>query len=78
MTTEELVLSMYSNEPCRICGRLISMEDIHDDRVVFAGYSDDNKSRTAHKLCFLNAREVMGKRISELENENMRLRTKLE
>ena len=42
---------MYANEPCRICGELLTPEDILDD-AVFVGYSKDNKSRSAHKECW--------------------------
>lgn len=44
----EAALKMYENEPCRICGELIA-----DARAcVYAGYSHDNKSRSAHKTCW--------------------------
>jgi hypothetical protein len=49
----EMALSMYANEPCRICGKLITLEDVHEN-AVFAGYSIDNKSRSAHKTCWEN------------------------
>ena len=42
---------MYSNEPCRVCGEIITLNDINNG-AVFAGYSKDNKSRTAHKACW--------------------------
>lgn len=50
-------LSMYVNEPCRICRRLITWEDISD--AVFAGYSADNTARSAHKMCWDNALDTM-------------------
>ena len=53
----DLALCMYADEPCRICGRILSMEDIKSG-AVFAGYSKDNKSRAAHKHCFDNAMEI--------------------
>ena len=43
----DVALSMYEDEPCRICGRLLTMEDLKNG-AVFAGYSDDNTSRPAH------------------------------
>lgn len=49
----DAALSMYANEPCRVCGVLLTNEDVHTEgRVVFAGYSHDNKSRCAHKACW--------------------------
>lgn len=47
----EIALSMYSNEPCRICGELLTIDDLHNG-AIYAGYSVDNKSRTAHSLCW--------------------------
>lgn len=47
----ESALSMYANEPCRICGRILTMDDIKDG-AKFAGYSDDNTSRVAHRRCW--------------------------
>lgn len=44
----EVALSMNEDEPCRICGELIK----DAKAVVWAGYSDDNKSRSAHKSCW--------------------------
>ena len=52
-----LALGMYAHEPCRICGRIILGNDIAE--AIFAGYSDDNKSRAAHKECFESALEIM-------------------
>jgi hypothetical protein len=44
----ELAMSMYEGEPCRICG-----ESIADaSQAVYAGYSADSKSRSAHKKCW--------------------------
>lgn len=52
MTTKESALkiaeAMYTGEPCRICGETIT--DISG--AVYAGYSKDNKSRSAHKSCW--------------------------
>jgi hypothetical protein len=45
-----IALSMYVGEPCRYCGKPITQDDVHT--AVFAGYSSDNKSRTAHKVCW--------------------------
>lgn len=44
------VLNMYINEPCRICGKNLTMDDVMD--AVFAGYSKDNRSRAAHRACW--------------------------
>lgn len=47
----DLVLSFYVGEPCRICGKPITREDI-DNGAVFASYSDDDLSRSVHKECW--------------------------
>jgi len=47
----DLIFEMYANEPCRICGKNITIEQVKSD-AVFAGYSQDNKSRSAHKECW--------------------------
>jgi hypothetical protein len=51
-TTKEnavkLILSMYEDEPCRICGKTITDASL----AVYAGYSKDNKARSAHKTCW--------------------------
>ncbi len=49
-TPRETPLSMYANEPCRICGKLLSSEDVND--AVFAGYDRSDKSRSAHGECW--------------------------
>lgn len=41
---------MYSDEPCRICGKLLSEDDLND--AVYAGYSQGDKSRAAHGECW--------------------------
>lgn len=47
---KKMVLAMYEGEPCRICG-----ENITDaTKAVYAGYSVDNKARSAHKSCWDN------------------------
>lgn len=46
-----IALSMYTNEPCRICGELLTMEDMRNG-AVFAGYSSDNAARAAHGECW--------------------------
>lgn len=65
--TLELALSAYCDEPCRICGVLLTMADIQDG-AVFAGYSPDNKSRAAHKRCFDGALALATK-VGGLETE---------
>lgn len=57
ITPAYVALMMYSGEPCRICERLLSADDIRDG-AVFVGYSADNKSRAAHRTCFENAKQV--------------------
>lgn len=52
-------IRMYAGEPCRICGRLLIADDLYD--AVFAGYSDDSKSRAAHGLCWRNLVDVVRK-----------------
>lgn len=46
-----LAAAMYTGEPCRICGENITMEDL-ENGAVFAGYSADEKARSAHKHCW--------------------------
>ena len=46
-----LAVAMYAGEPCRICGELLTMEDLNDG----AGHSDDNSSRSAHRQCWENS-----------------------
>ena len=48
----EMVLAAYANEPCRICGDNITLEQIKSNVVVFAGYSADSAARSAHKNCW--------------------------
>ena len=54
VTSEEslkaLCLSMYIDEPCRICGKPIRKKDV--DTAVYAGYSNNNKARSAHDACW--------------------------
>lgn len=46
----DLAMSFYVDEPCRICGKMIKKEDLHD--LVYAGYSLENKARSAHGDCW--------------------------
>ena len=46
----DLAMAFYIDEPCRICGELIKQEDLKD--LVYAGYSKDNLSRSAHGECW--------------------------
>lgn len=53
----EMALSMYAGEPCRICRRILTREDI--DNAVFAGYSLDGTARSAHRVCWENFVELV-------------------
>lgn len=53
----DLPLMMYANEPCRICGELIQPKDLSE--LVFAGYSKNNVSRSAHGKCWVARDECM-------------------
>lgn len=55
-----IAASMYANEPCRICGVMLTMDDI-DNGAVFAGYSSNNAARSAHKACWQRSPGVDGK-----------------
>lgn len=46
----QVALSMYTKEPCRICGVLITDQDLSE--LVFAGYSKHNQARAAHGVCW--------------------------
>lgn len=45
-----LLLMAYVDEPCRICGVLLTPEDL--ETAVFAGYSKEGGSRSAHGDCW--------------------------
>ena len=49
-TAYKMAMAMYTNEPCRICGQLITADDVKT--AVFAGYSPDDKARSAHRECW--------------------------
>lgn len=51
-------LGMYADEPCRICRRLLTMDDLKDG-AKFAGYSVDEKARVAHRVCWDNFVELL-------------------
>ena len=55
-----IALSMYTGEPCRICGAMLTMEDM-ENGAVFAGYSIDNAACSAHKECWQRSPMVDGK-----------------
>jgi hypothetical protein len=46
-----IAMSFYAGEPCRICGKTLTMKDI-EDGAIYAGYSKNNESRAAHKNCW--------------------------
>ena len=52
-----LALSAYADEPCRLCGKRLTMDDLRNG-AVFAGYSSDNTARAAHKACWLRSPSV--------------------
>jgi hypothetical protein len=54
----DMALAMYTNEPCRICGRNIEREDVGG--LIFTGYSKDNTSRAAHGRCYQGFMELCG------------------
>lgn len=70
-TAAKLALSMYANEPCRICRRNIEPADLPS--LVFAGYSRDGKARAAHRTCWDNFVEILqtmpAQRLYELANQ---------
>ncbi len=47
----ELTQSKYANEPCRICGKLLTLEDVTNN-IIFAGYSLNQETRAAHSECW--------------------------
>lgn len=66
-----IALSMYADEPCRICRRFLTWDDLHDG-AKFAGYSVDGTSRAAHRVCWENFEELLRtlpvERVHELMN----------
>lgn len=48
-----IALGMYADEPCRICGKNLTLSDIYNG-AVFVGYSQDKTSRSAHEECWKN------------------------
>lgn len=48
----ECALACYVCEPCRICGKAITWNDLQEDKVVWAGYSSYGSARTAHQACW--------------------------
>lgn len=48
-----IALSMYADEPCRICGKPITREQTQATDFRYAGYSADGKARAAHEACWL-------------------------
>lgn len=47
----EMAIMAYVDEPCRICGKPITREDM-TNHARFAGYSKNDKSRAAHNDCW--------------------------
>lgn len=54
-----IAIQMYADEPCRICGQLLTSADLKD--AIFAGYSDDKTSRAVHGVCWRNMIDVVRK-----------------
>lgn len=55
-----IALSMCAGEPCRICGEPVTMADM-EDGAVFAGYSNDKTTSSAHRVCWQRSPMVDGK-----------------
>ena len=55
----QVALSMYANEPCRICGGIVTMDDLRNG-AVYAGYSVDDTARSAHKACWQRSPSIDG------------------
>ncbi len=47
-----MMINMYINEPCRICGKIITKDDLNE--LIFTGYSECSKARAAHGSCWKN------------------------
>lgn len=52
-------LSMYANEPCRICGEPVTFDCLYDG-AVWAGVSVDKTTSVAHKLCWQHSPMIDG------------------
>lgn len=50
----QLEAAQWASEPCRICGRTLTIEDITTD-AYFAGF-DGGKRHAAHGVCWRNMR----------------------
>ena len=48
---KQIAVDVYTGEPCRICGKLLTYDDMLDG-AVHAGYSKDNVARAAHRGCW--------------------------
>ena len=45
-----VALMMYAGEPCRLCGGVITRDDLSE--AVFVGYAEDGPGRAAHGRCW--------------------------
>lgn len=66
-------LTLYADEPCRICRKILTMADVHDG-AKFAGYSRDGKARAAHRVCWENFVEMLETMPAERLQELMQFR----
>lgn len=62
----QMIIGMYADEPCRICGSLITREDISHG-AVFVGYSDKFPGRCAHRPCWVRFLDMVQQYRSELD-----------
>ncbi len=64
----KFALMAYANEPCGVCGKNITKEDLLDKRdVVFTGYKKKSGrvSRTSHGACWRGLTEEQRRAIKE-------------
>lgn len=61
----DMALRMYANEPCRICRRMITVEEING--IVFTGYTevDGKVSRSSHRDCWFGLTDEGRQRVKD-------------
>lgn len=62
----QMIIGMYADEPCRICGSLITREDISHG-AVFVGYSNKFPGRSAHRPCWVRFLDMARQHRGELD-----------